>query len=109
MKRTLVVLLSALALMLGACSDGDSGDSAEDTPDKITGVILSIESEGFDQVQSFKLKVDERIYTILIDPEIEYGFPLSHLSEHLRTAGPVTVELEDRSGDLYALTIEDVE
>lgn len=108
MKHTLVVLSLALALMLGACSDSGSEDPAGETPDKVTGVILSIESEGFDQVQSFKLKVDERIYTVLIDPEIEYGFPLSHLSEHLRTAGPVAVELDDRAGDLYALTIEDV-
>lgn len=94
--------------MLGACSSGGSEDSTENAPEEITGVILSIESEGFDQVQSFKLKADERIYTVLIDPEVEYGFPLSHLSEHLRTAGPVTVKLDDRSGDLYALSIEDV-
>jgi hypothetical protein len=108
MKRSLVVPLMFFALIMGACSNKGSGDSVPETPEQITGVLLSIESGGFDQVESFKLKVDEHIYTVLIDPELEYGFPLSHLSEHLRTAGPVTVRLDERDGDLYALSIEDV-
>jgi hypothetical protein len=103
MNRVLASLALS-ALLISGCS----GEPAEETPERITGVILSIESEGFDAVQSFKLKVDEQIYTVNIDPDVEYGFPLSHLNEHLQTAGPVEVHLDDRGGDLYALSIEDV-
>ncbi len=108
MKHSLAVWMLVLALTLGACTTEDPlQDPSDEFPEKITGVLLSIESTGFAQVESFKLKVQERIYTVLTDPDIEYGSFLGHLSEHLRRAEPVTVTLDERDGDLYALTIED--
>jgi hypothetical protein len=44
---------------------------------------------------------------ILIDPQIDYGFDLAHLREHMETGDPVRVDLELRAGDVYATQIDD--
>ncbi len=79
----------------------------EPAPTELTGVILEIESEGLDDVRSFTLRSEGETYEILIDPELDYGFPLSHLNSHRATADPVVVDLEERDGELFALSIED--
>ncbi len=93
----------ALALSLVGC-DGAEPSSA---PDQVTGVIVEIESVSLEDVESFTLRSEGDVYEILIDPEIEYGFPLSHLNVHRTSAEPVVVELDERDGELYALSIED--
>jgi hypothetical protein len=101
MTRWAVVLVLVGALM-GACSDG----STEGGP-TLTGVIVAIDAESLGDVESFELRSEESDYTILIDPEVEYEFPLGHLSEHLRSSEPVRVETEERDGEYYAQSIED--
>ena len=102
MKGWVALLLSAL-LCLGACGSGDEGGA----PSSVEGVIIDIESEGFDDVRSFTLKAGDRTYEIRIDPEVTYGFALSHLNAHRVGGDPVVVELEEREGDLFATSIED--
>lgn len=89
--------------MLGACSSGSSAP-----PDPVTGVVVDItEGEGFGAVESFELRSEGETYEILIDQSREYGFPLGHLNDHLQGADPVRVDIEEKDGAIYAVTIED--
>ena len=72
------------------------------------GVVIAIDSESIDEITSFTLKDGDNSYEIFIADDVEYGFPLGHLSEHVQSGGPVAVETEERDGKLYALSIEDV-
>ena len=97
---------SIIVLIASACaSEGAKGPPA---PDQVTGVVIDIVSSEIDDIQSFTLKDGDVQYDIFIADDVEYGFPLGHLHEHLQMADPVTVDLEERDDDrLYALTIED--
>ena len=104
--RSIALLL--VALLVGACGDdGEESRGSEKPPSEITGVIVDIEAERLGDVTSFDLKDGDTIYELFVDTEIEYGFPLGHLHEHLQTAEPVHCEIEERNGRLYAQTIED--
>lgn len=101
-------------LALAAC--GDAENSADDQPqtserggasEEVTGPIVDIDSEGLGDVRSFTVKSGDQTYEILIDPHIDYGFPLSHLSEHLVSGEPVRVDLVRRGGNVYAQSIVD--
>jgi hypothetical protein len=99
---SIIVLVIASA----CASEGAKGPAA---PDQVTGVVIDIVASEIDDIQSFTLKDGDAQYDIYIADDVEYGFPLGHLHEHLQTADPVTVDLEERDDDrLYALTIEDV-
>lgn len=91
--------------LLGACSKNTQADGA---PSRVEGVIVHIDSIAIDDVNGFTLKDGEVTYDIRIADDVDYGFPLGHLQEHVQSAGPVAVDLEERDGKLYALTIEDV-
>ena len=100
MRRVLV--LFALVCVVAGCGSGDS----EPPPDELTGVVVAIDGEGSD-VSAFTLEVDGEEHEIRIADGVDYGFDLAHLQEHLRDALPVRCEIDERDGDLYALTIED--
>lgn len=104
------MVLSCLSLLAAACGSGDGGDAepAQDAPSEVTGVLLDVESEGIGEVTSFELKDGDETYEIFIAEDVDYGFDLGHLNEHLTTGDPVRVPLEERDGKLYALEIEDV-
>ncbi|MDQ3951630.1 MAG: hypothetical protein M3279_01505 [Actinomycetota bacterium] len=108
-KPVVVLLLCCLALLGVACGGDDGNDAAEapDAPEEVTGVVLDVESEGVGEVTSFTLKEGDETYEIFIAEDVDYGFNLGHLSEHLTTGDPVRVPLEERDGKLYALEIED--
>jgi hypothetical protein len=114
MRRLIVLLVAALAL-LGAACGGDDGEApaegepvaAEDAPDEVTGVLLDVESEGVGEVTSFTLKEGDETYEVFIADDVDYGFALGHLNEHLTTGDPVRVALEVRDGRLFALSIDD--
>lgn len=112
--RKLLIVLACLALLGAACGGnddkeppGDNSVAAEDAPDEVTGVLLDVESEGVGEVTSFTLKEGDDTYEIFIAEDVDYGFNLGHLSEHLTTGDPVRVPLEVRDGKLYALSIDD--
>lgn len=69
--------------------------------------MTDVESSELTKVESFTVKSDDKTYTILIDPNTDLGFPPAHLNEHRVTGDPVKVTIEDRDGDLYALSILD--
>ncbi len=108
--KVLIAMLCCLSFLGAACGD-DAGEppaaQEEEAPSEVTGVLLDVESEGVDDVRSFTLKDGDKTYEIFIAEDVEYGFPLGHLSEHLSTGDPVTVPLEERDGKLYALSIDD--
>jgi hypothetical protein len=103
-----IALASALvaAVILAACSADPAADVVDEQP--LEGVIIAIDSEAIDDITSFTLKDGDNTYEIYIADDVDYGFPLGHLSEHVQSAGPVAVETEERDGKLYALSIEDV-
>lgn len=114
MRKPIVVLLVCVALLGAACGGDEPQDeprgghvAAEDAPDEVTGVLLDVQSEGVGEVTSFTLKEGDETYEIFIADDVDYGFNLGHLSEHLTTGDPVTVPLEVRDGKLYALSIDD--
>jgi hypothetical protein len=109
LKAIVCVLLMALAL--GACGDDDAPSSAgggAEVPDEVTGVITAIEAHKGKHVTAFTLESDEgETYDISIAADVDYGFDLTHLIEHRNEELPVSVTLEERSGTLYALAIDD--
>lgn len=102
----LAVALAVVVIVSTACSSGAEGPPAGDPT--LEGVIVAIDSAAIDEVTSFTLKDGGDTYEIYIADDVEYGFPLGHMQEHLQGAEPVKVETETRDGKLYALTIEDV-
>ena len=106
-----IVCAVLIALVLGACGDDkasvDAGRSAE-VPDEVTGLITSIEAHKGKHVTAFTLESDGgETYDISIAADVDYGFGLAHLIKHQKEELPVSVTLEERSGTLYALAIDD--
>jgi hypothetical protein len=89
---------------LAACDDDEDA-----TPTRLTGPVVAVDSQGLNDVTSFEVQSGGRRYTIYIDPDVDYSFPLGHLGEHRATGEPVTVEFEERNEKLYAQSIEDAE
>lgn len=108
----LVLCAYLIALLLAACGEeeapSDAGGSPE-TPDRVTGLITDVEAHMGKHVTAFTLESEEgETYDISIASDVDYGFNLKHLVVHRDDEAPVTVTLEERSGTLYALSIEDV-
>ena len=101
--KRLVAFILTLASAFGACGSDPEVEAASE----VTGVIVDIESAGIGDIRSFRLKDGDETYDVVIDPDVEYGFDLGHLQEHLSGSLPVKVELEERDGVLYAQTIDD--
>lgn len=95
-----------VALSLSGCSS-DPAAQPTDVTGPLEGVIVAIDSEALGDVTSFTLKDGDQTYEIYIAEDVDYGFPLGHMQEHVQTADPVSVEIEEREGKLYALSIED--
>jgi hypothetical protein len=102
-SRYVVLLAAAALLAAGACSESDEPVSA---PDALTGEVVSVHPEE-GSVERFELETGGERTTILIDAQLDYGFDLAHLREHMETGDPVRVDLELRVGDLYATQIDD--
>lgn len=104
---TRALRLLALSLMLAASLAGCSKEESVGAPEQVTGVLTDVDSQGIGDIRGFTLKDGDEVYEIAIDLNVEYDFDLGHLQEHLSGSLPVTVELEERDGVLYAQTIED--
>lgn len=78
-------------------------------PDRVRGVITDLEpGDTSAEPTSFELETAEGTdYTIRIAEDVEYGFDLAHLHEHLSAKDPVIVAIEERNGELFALEIDD--
>jgi hypothetical protein len=96
------LLLLVGFILLSGCGGGGGGDA----PGELTGVIVALHGDG-GEITSFTLEAGLEEHEVRIAPDVDYGFDLAHLREHQREALPVRCELEEREGDLYALTIED--
>lgn len=81
--------------------------SSEQDSRTVTGVVVEIESSGLARVEQFTLQDEGRRVTILVDDGTDFAFSPSHLNEHRATGQQVVVEVERRSGDLYALSVDD--
>ena len=107
----LVVGALLVALVLGACGDDDAPSNAAgsaEVPDEVRGLITQVEAHKGKHVTAFTVENEEgETYDISIAADVDYGFGLAHLIEHRKEELPVSVTLEERSGTLYALSIED--
>jgi hypothetical protein len=104
--RMRTILLAGLVL-LTACA-GEASPNAEPTPapQKVTGLITELRSEG-GRFVSMVIETRQATHEILIDPARDYGFGLDHLQVHADDRLPVFVEVEERDGALYAVSILD--
>ena len=102
MPKLGVVLLALMSLVAGACAS-----SSDRAPDSLTGTITEIERGDSDEIVGLVLEAEDEEWTIRIAEDVDYGFDLEHLQEHMDQDLPVTVGLEQRDGDLVALTVED--
>ncbi len=108
--RILAVVVTAV--LLAGCNGGseaqDTEPQATEVPlSSVTGLITAIEPPEGD-IESFTVDSEaEGEVEVFIDRDLDYGFDLHHLHEHLETGDPVVVELETRDGVLYATSIED--
>ncbi len=100
------MLLLTLTVAASGCSQ-ERERAAPRAPEVLTGVVVGVDARRVGDVESFELKSGPEVHTIHIDDAIDYGFPLGHLNEHVATADPVRVELEERGAKLYATEIED--
>jgi hypothetical protein len=109
LRNFLTTALIAFVVVAGCRQDNDTNQPSRSTgmPAAVTGPIIDIESEDTDHVRAFTVRSGEQTYEILIDPNVDYGFPLGHLEEHRTSGAPVRVDLDERDGDLYALAIVD--
>jgi len=97
----------ALALALaGACGNG-SAEEPVPPPSRAEGLITEITpSAGEPEIFVLETRGDGSL-EVLIAEDVDYGFDLEHLREHMDEDLPVIVELEERDGKTYATTIED--
>ncbi len=103
LKTIGLLLVGILAL------PGCGGDAASETGGRrvIVGIVATVEATSLVDVESFTVRSDGETFEILIDPDVTYAFPPEHLRAHAIGSEPVRVEVEERSDDLYALSIED--
>jgi hypothetical protein len=108
MKLRLVVGALLALVVLGACGE-DSPEEAQQrpAPEEITGPVTKVDSESLGDVTSFEVTQQGDVFVVFIDPEINYGFALSHINEHLASGDPVRVGLDEKDGKLYATEIAD--
>ena len=101
--------LAVLALLLGilAASCGGSGEAAAPPPPEATGLVTEVREEG-GKVAGFTLEALSGTYDVRIASDVDYGFDLRHLHDHVSKREPVECRLEQRAdGRVYALRIED--
>ncbi|MGH2698357.1 MAG: hypothetical protein ACRDJL_04055 [Actinomycetota bacterium] len=102
------ILAALLAIALGACSEEPAAEERRGpAPEEITGPVTKVDSESLGDVTSFEVTQKGEVFVVYIDPEINYGFALSHINEHLASGDPVRVGLDEREGKLYATVIAD--
>ena len=101
MRRLLAVL--CVCGLLAACGS----DQPAEVPATVTGNVVEVEpSDG--EVTSFTIEQDGTRYELRVADDVEYGFDLAHLREHMDAGDPVSVSTERRDDGAYALSIEDV-
>ena len=101
--RLVLVSLAALTAVAGCTPDAGS-----DVPEEVTGVVTKVQSSGLTEVEQFTVRTESgELYDIRVDEETELAFPPAHLNEHRVSGEPVVVELENRSGTLYATLVDD--
>lgn len=88
-------------------------DSPRPAPAELIGTIVGVQSRD-GEVRAFTLRLWDflpgrlgEIFEISLADDVDYGFDLDHLREHLATGEPVRCTVEERGGRLYALSILD--
>ena len=107
MRLRLVVVALVALVAFGACGDDPPDQSRAPAPEEITGPVTKVDSESLGDVTSFEVRHEDEVFQVFIDPEINYGFNLSHINEHLASGDPVRVGLDEQDGKLYATVIAD--
>ena len=94
------LVVTAIVLVLGACSPGDAAD-------EVTGVVVEVQSSGLTEIDEFTVRADDRTYEFVVTEETEFAFAPAHLNEHRVSGEPVEVVYEGKDDRLYALSVDD--
>ena len=100
-RWVLIGLIAAAAASLVLLSSAD--DSGQ-----LTGIVIGVDGD-LTEVRSFAVLADGDQRTFVPSPDGDYGFPLGHLREHLRTGEPVYIEFERIDGVLVAMRVSDAD
>lgn len=101
-----LIILALVAALLVAASTACGRNEGGPAISYAAGTIVDVQSTS-GEVRSFTLRNDGELVDISIADDVDYGFDLDHLKEHLASGAPVRCTLEERGGRLYALTILD--
>ena len=105
--RSVRVAVACTLLVAGACGGDDA--PSDPTPERVTGLVIEIDPPEGGPVERFSVEEDDGdVYELAIDPELDYGFDLNHLYEHLEAEDPVAVLVDASADELIARSIEDV-
>ena len=107
MKRILVGAIAA-AVLLVACGGDEPTTSTGETPERVTGTITEVEPAEGTPEHFIVQEEDGDEFTIEIDPDMDYGFDLTHLHEHQASGDPVDVDIRTEGDALIATSIVDV-
>jgi hypothetical protein len=90
--------LTLVAVLLGLASSACGGSQSTSlTPDEVIGTIVEVRATR-GEVRAFTVKSDGELVDISIADDVDYGFDLDHLREHLTTGDPVRCTVEERGG-----------
>ncbi|MGH2808644.1 MAG: hypothetical protein ACRDKT_15375 [Actinomycetota bacterium] len=106
--KLLPLSLCVLLVFGAACATEDAVSPADEVPSEVTGLITSIVPSQGSPIESITIEADGTSYEIKIADDVDYGFDLGHLREHLEAEDPVVVTVEQRDGAAVATAIEDV-
>jgi hypothetical protein len=72
----------------------------------VIGTIVDVQDTR-GEVRAFTVRSGGELVDISIADDVDYGFDLDHLREHLATGDPVRCTVKERGGQLYTLSILD--
>jgi hypothetical protein len=105
-RARLTALAAALALLAGCGGSSTTGTGDEAAPREVTGRITTIErTDG--RVSALDITSGSEKYRVVVAPDIDYGFDLEHLQQHLSQHLAVRCPLERRGDELVATAIWD--
>jgi hypothetical protein len=103
LRLLIACLLAMTPVSAVACGDDDPPSNAR----TLVGVVVAVDALSLENIVSFTLRSEGREYEIFLRKGAEYSFPPQHLHEHVISAAPVQVQVEDEGRRRVAVGLDD--